>query len=186
MLAPAQAWEVLHSAERVCSADAVTQSLGQVAAAITRTLAGDNPLLLCVMSGGMIFAGRLLPLLNFPLDFDYLHVTRYGDALHGGRVEWRVFPEGAVGGRTVLVIDDVLDKGHTMVEIRARTLAAGAARFYSAVFVDKEIGSPKPIAADFVGVRLPNRYLFGFGMDVRGAWRHLPEIYALDEVKVED
>lgn len=186
MLAPAQAWEVLHSAERVCSAAAVTQALHRVAADITRALAGDNPLVLCVMGGAVIFAGQLLPLLNFPLDFDYLHLTRYGNAIRGGRVEWKVFPDTAVAGRTVLVIDDILDEGHTMAEIRGRALAGGAARFYSAVFVDKELGRPKPIAADFVGVKLPNRYLFGFGMDIKGAWRNLPEIYALNEVKGEE
>ena len=181
MLAPALAWEVLHSAERLCSAAAVTQALQRVAADITGALAKDNPLVLCVMGGAVVFGGQLLPLLNFPLDFDYLHLTRYGNAISGGHVEWKVFPATAVAGRTVLVIDDILDEGHTLVEIRARVLAAGAARFYSVVFVDKDIGRPKPIAADFVGVKLPNRYLFGFGMDIKGAWRNLPEIYALKQ-----
>ena len=181
MLAPAQAWEVLRSAERLCSTAAVTQALHRVAADITRTLAADNPLVLCVLGGGVVFAGQLLPLLNFPLDFDYLHLTRYGNGIHGGRVEWKMFPDLAVAGRTVLAIDDILDEGHTMAEIRGRALAGGAARFCSAVLVDKEIGRPKPVAADFVGVKLPNRYLFGFGMDIKGAWRNLPEIYALKQ-----
>jgi hypoxanthine phosphoribosyltransferase len=66
-----------------------------------------------------------------------------------------------------------------MAEVRAKVLAAGASRFYCAVFADKDLGQPKPVAADFVGVKLPNRYVFGFGMDVKGAWRNLPEIYAL-------
>lgn len=179
MLAPAQAWEVLNSADQVCSAAAATAAVRKVAADITQVLANDNPLVLCVMSGAVIFGGQLLPLLRFPLDFDYLHLTRYGDATTGGRVEWKVFPQAAVAGRTVLVVDDILDEGHTMVEIRARLLASGAARFSCAVFADKDIGKPKPIAADFVGIKLPNRYVFGFGMDVKGAWRNLPEIYAV-------
>jgi hypoxanthine phosphoribosyltransferase len=181
MLAPAQAWEVLQSAEQVCSAAAVTQAVHRIAADITRELAAANPLVLSVMGGAVVFAGHLLPLLKFPLDFDYLHLTRYGRATSGGRLEWKVFPGTPVAGRVVLVVDDILDEGHTMVEIRERVLASGAERFCCAVLADKDLGKPKPIAADFVGVTLPNRYVFGFGMDVQGAWRNLPEIYALKQ-----
>jgi hypoxanthine phosphoribosyltransferase len=181
MLAPAQAWEVLKSAERVCSAAAVTRAVKRVAADIARALANDNPLVLCVMGGAVVFSGQLLPLLKFPLDFDYLQLTRYGDATTGGSIEWKVFPQAAVAGRAVLVVDDILDEGHTMAEIRSRLLAAGAEKFYCAVFADKDIGRIKPIAADFVGVNLPNRFVFGFGMDVKGAWRNLPEIYAVKQ-----
>ena len=181
MLAPAQAWEIPHAAEPVCSAAAVTQALHRVAADITRVLKDENPLVLSVMSGAVVFAGHLLPQLRFPLDVDYLHLTRYGNSTLGGGIEWKVFPQAAVTGRIVLVVDDILDAGHTMAEIRQRVLAAGARRFHCAVFADKDIGMPKPLAADFVGVRVPNRYVFGFGMDVKGAWRNLPEIYALKE-----
>lgn len=181
MLEPAHAREILKSAEQLCSAAAVQRALERVAADITCALAETNPLVLCVMGGAVVFCGRLLPLLEFPLDFDYLHVTRYGNAVSGGGIEWKAFPQAAMAGRTVLVVDDILDEGHTMADIRARVLAAGATRFYSAVFADKDLGRPKPLSADFVGVTLPNRYVFGFGMDVKGAWRNLPAIYALRE-----
>lgn len=181
MLTSAQAWEVFKSAELVCSAATVTQAVQRVAADITRVLAAQNPLVLTVMGGAVVFAGQLLPQLEFPLTLDYLHVTRYGNTTRGGRVEWKAFPGDTLAGRTVLVVDDILDEGHTMLEIRARVLGAGAGRFYCAVFADKDLGRPKPIAADFIGVTLPNRYVFGFGMDVKGAWRNLPGIYALKE-----
>lgn len=179
MLAPAQAWEILEHAEQVCSAATIARAVQRMAAEITRVLAHDNPLVLSVMGGAVVFTGQLLPLLRFPLTFDYVHLTRYRNTTRGGRIEWKVFPLEAVAGRVVLVVDDILDEGDTMHEIRARVLAAGAKRFYCAVFADKDIGRPKPIAADFVGLQLPNRYVFGFGMDVNGAWRNLPEIYAV-------
>lgn len=179
MLAPEHAWEVLSSAEQVCSAATVAQTVKRVAAEITRVLADAYPLVLSVMGGAVVFTGQLLPLLRFPLDYDYLHLTRYGNATTGGRIEWKVFPLEAVAGRAVLVVDDILDEGYTMAEIRTRILAAGARRCYCAVFADKDIGKSKPIAADFIGVRLPNSYVFGFGMDINGAWRNLPEIYAV-------
>jgi len=133
------------------------------------------------MRGAVVFAGQLLPQLRFPLELDYIEVTRYGVATRGGEIAWKVTPGVAVAGRVVLVLDDVLDEGRTLAAIREKLLVAGAARVLGAVLVDKDIGRAKPAAADFVGVTLPNRYLFGCGMDVQGAWRNLPEIYALKD-----
>jgi hypoxanthine phosphoribosyltransferase len=138
-----------------------------------------HPLVLGVMRGGVVFAGHLLPQLRFPLEFDYLDVTRYGESIRGGAVTWRFGPADAVKGRVVLVLDDILDEGQTLAFIRERILAAGADAFYSAIFAEKNTGRPKPITPDFLGVTVPNRYVFGFGMDVRGAWRNLPAVYAL-------
>ncbi|HQT25689.1 MAG TPA: phosphoribosyltransferase family protein, partial [Burkholderiales bacterium] len=90
-----------------------------------------------------------------------------------------VVPRENVRGRVVLVLDDILDEGETMAAIKGRVMKEGASAFYSAVFCDKAIGRPKPIEPDFVGISLPDRYVFGFGMDVHGAWRNLPAIYAL-------
>ena len=183
MLAPTDAWNILHAAERLCASTKVTAAVERVASEITRALVDCNPLLLVVMRGAMVFSGQLLLRLRFPLDLDYLDLTRYGDATSGGRLEWRVLPRQPVKGRVVLVIDDILDEGHTLAAIRDRIRADGAAKFYSAVLVAKDLSKPKPIAADFVGITLPNRYLFGFGMDVKGAWRNLPEIYAIKDSK---
>ena len=181
MLTAVDARELLKTADLVCSAEAATQAVQRVAAEIGKTLATANPLVLCVMTGAVVFTGQLLPLLEFPLALDYIHVTRYGDATSGGRLEWKMFPGEKIKGRTVLVIDDILDEGHTLVEIRRRVLEAGASGFHAAVFADKDTGRVKPIAADFVGVTLPDRYVFGFGMDVRGAWRNLPAVYAMKQ-----
>ncbi|OGA49294.1 MAG: hypoxanthine-guanine phosphoribosyltransferase [Betaproteobacteria bacterium RIFCSPLOWO2_12_FULL_62_13] len=176
-----QAWRILETAEQLCSAVVVSEAIERLAREISAQLQDHYPLVLGVMRGSVVFAGQLLPLLRFPLEFDYLDVTRYRDTTRGGAISWRVSPGTAVAGRVVLVIDDILDEGQTLAAIREKMLAAGAQAFYSAVFADKEIGRAKPISADFVGVRLPNRYVFGFGMDVKGAWRNLPAIYALKD-----
>lgn len=178
-LSPAKARRILATAERVCSAAALTRAVRRLAAEITASVGRSFPLVLCVMRGSVIFAGRLLPQLRFPLELDYLEVTRYGKATRGGAIRWRVPPGAGVRGRVVLVLDDILDEGATLAAIRARILAAGAARCYSAVLVEKETETPKAARADFVGLRVPDRYVFGFGMDVYGLWRNLPEIYAL-------
>jgi hypoxanthine phosphoribosyltransferase len=176
-----KAWRILDTAEQICTAEAVTEAVERLAREISARLKDCNPLVLSVMRGSVIFTGQLLPRLRFPLEFDYLDVTRYGDATRGGEIAWRVDSNIEVRGRTVLVVDDILDEGHTLKAIRDKLLAAGAQQVCSAVFADKETGSPKPVTADFVGIKLPNRYVFGFGMDVSGAWRNLPAIFALNE-----
>lgn len=175
----AQAWQILKSAELIHDAAAVDAAIARVASDIEARLGQRYPLVLSVMGGAVVFTGRLLPLLRFPLDFDYIHASRYGAQSSGGPVDWKVEPKGNVAGRVVLVLDDILDIGDTMLAIRERVLALGAAEFYSAVLTDKKKSGAKPIYADFVGLELPDLYVFGCGMDAYGAWRNLPEIYAL-------
>jgi len=174
---------MLETADLVCSAATVSEAIARLAREITVRLAESFPLVLCVMRGGVIFTGQLLPQLRFPLELDYVEVTRYGVATRGGELSWRIAPSQAVTGRAVLVLDDILDEGHTLAAIREKLLALGASRVFVAVLSEKDIGRPKPVKADFTGVKLPNRYVFGCGMDVKGAWRNLPEIYALKEDK---
>lgn len=178
-----EARRLLDSSDEIHSASAVQQAVARLADEIGAALADRYPLVLSVMGGSVVFTGQLLPLLKFPLDFDYIHVSRYGDATAGGAIDWKVTPSDTVAGRVVLVLDDILDEGKTLAAVRDRILTAGAAAFYSAVFTDKDIGRAKPITADFVGLRVPDRFVFGFGMDVRGAWRNLPAIYALQETR---
>ena len=173
---------MLDTADRLCSTANVSSAVARLAREITAELRDSFPLVLCVMRGGVVFAGQLLPQLPFPLELDYLEVTRYGDATRGGEMSWRVTPSAECRGRVVLVLDDILDEGITLAAIRDRLVAEGASRVVCAVFAEKNTGRAKPVRADFVGVRLPNRYVFGFGMDVSGAWRNLAEIYALKEV----
>lgn len=181
MISAQEALEILNEAEQICPAEEVTATVKRMAVEIGASLGGSHPLVLSVMGGAVVFSGQLLPLLNFPLDFDYIHASRYGNETQGNELQWKVMPKENVAGRVVLVLDDILDEGHTLAAIRDKVLELGAKSFYCAVFSDKVTGRPKPIQADFVGISLPNRYVFGFGMDVRGAWRNLPAIYAVKE-----
>ena len=181
MLDNRQARALLEAAEPIRSEAEVQAAVRRVAQAINMALSDQHPLVLSVMGGAVVFTGQLLPLLDFPLDFDYLHVSRYGNDKQGGELHWKVAPRENVAGRVVLVLDDILDEGETLHAIRQRVMELGATRFYSAVFADKMNGKDKPIRADFVGMELPDRFVFGYGMDVHGAWRNLPAIYAIKE-----
>lgn len=181
MLSPQRARDILQQSELLYTHEQVQAALQKVAQQINASLADAHPLVLSVMGGAVVFSGQLLPLLNFPLDFDYVHVSRYGDARQGGALHWKVEPRENVRGRVVLLLDDILDEGHTLLVLRERVLELGAKKCYSAVFADKQLGRKKPVQADFVGMELPNRFVFGYGMDVEGAWRNLPAIYAVKE-----
>lgn len=178
-MTPAAAQALLTEAELIHSADAVEQALTRLAQDINERIGGLHPLVLCVMGGAVVFAGSLLPRLGFPLEFDYVHVSRYGDATAGGTLRWIATPHAEVAGRTILLLDDILDEGVTLAAIRERLAAQGASTVYAAVLAEKSLDHPKSARAEFVGLTVPDRFVFGFGMDVHGAWRNLPAIYAL-------
>ena len=173
--------DILASAEILFSAEEVSKSVSRVAQEITEKLGDTTPLLLCVMTGGVPFAADLMSQLDFPLEFDYLHVTRYGQETAGGALSWRSAPWTSVKDRTVIVLDDILDEGVTLAAIVDRVTELGAKACYTAVATDKQNGKQKPLKADFVALSVPDRFLFGYGMDVRGMWRNLPAIYAMKE-----
>ncbi|MGH8764192.1 MAG: phosphoribosyltransferase family protein, partial [Burkholderiales bacterium] len=129
MREPKDAWAVLEASELIASAAQVTAAIERLGGEIEARLKERYPLALLVMGGAVVFAGQLLPRLRMPLDLDYIHVTRYGEATKGGGVEWRVDPPPDVRGRCVLVLDDILDGGHTMAAIRDRLLSLGASSF---------------------------------------------------------
>lgn len=176
---PEIAWEFLRNSDEVASAAQVHSAIERLAGEIRGRLAEAYPLVLVVMGGAVVFAGQLLPKLRFPLDFDYIHATRYGAATRGAEIRWRVSPPPDIAGRTVLVLDDILDGGETMAAVRERLMAGGAKAFHCAVLVEKILARPKPIHADFVGLKVEDRFVFGCGMDAKGYWRNLPEIRAM-------
>ena len=176
-----RAWRFLEQSDPIASAEEVQAALKRVAAQISAQLSSSYPVVLVVMGGAVVFAGQILPLLHFPLDLDYIHASRYGAETRGAGIDWRVPPPASVRGRAVLVLDDILDGGETMAAIRERLLELGAAGFHCAVLVEKILKRPKPIRADFVGLNIEDRFVFGYGMDAKGFWRNLPEIRAMRE-----
>lgn len=174
--------ELLENSELVHSADAINAAVEQLARQITAQLRDTCPLVMSVMGGAVVFSGQLLPKLRFPLEFDYVQASRYHNETAGQSLVWKVQPGNNVSGRTVLVLDDILDEGHTLAAIKQKCLEQGAERVVIAVLADKRLDHEKPIYADFVGLTVPDRYVFGYGMDVYGWWRNLPEIYALKEI----
>ncbi len=167
------------AAECLFDAAAVARAVDQLAVRLAVRLDGTHPIVMCVMNGGLILTAELLLRLHFPLEVAYVHATRYRDATQGATLEWRALPSADVDARTVLLIDDVLDEGHTLAAVVDRLRAGGAAAIVTSVLVDKEVAGPRPVRVDEAAVRCPDQFLFGHGMDYRGHWRNLAGIYAL-------
>lgn len=169
------------TADLLYSQAEVETALDHMAERINHELAGRDPLLLCVMNGGIVVAGKLISRLTIPLTIDAINASRYQNQTTGSQIEWLLKPGTPLKNRTVLIIDDILDEGITLNAIIDYCLEQGANSVYTAVLVDKVLDHEKPANADFIGLTTPNRYLFGYGMDYKGYLRNAPGIYACKE-----
>jgi len=171
--------QLLSHSDLIHNQEVVYAAITRLALEIAQDLQGKSPLALTVMNGGLYFAGQLLPQLKFSLETDYVHATRYDGKTASKKIAWLAEPTPKVKGRNILLLDDILDEGHTLAAIRDKCLDLGALDVKIAVLTEKLLGRAKPINADYVGLTLPNRYVFGCGMDINGWWRNLPEVRAL-------
>ncbi|MGX5220522.1 hypoxanthine-guanine phosphoribosyltransferase [Pseudomonas segetis] len=173
--------QVMAEADCLYTDDQVEAAIAKMAEVINAEMAETNPVVFCVMNGGLIFSGKLLPKLNFPLELSYLHATRYRNETSGGDLFWKAKPEVSFIDRDVLIIDDILDEGHTLGAIIDFCHHAGARAVHTAVLVDKDHDrKARPdLKADYVGLPCIDRYIFGYGMDYKGYWRNAAGIFAV-------
>lgn len=159
----------------------VVAAIERLAQEMTSELKEANPVLICCMNGGLVFAGQLLTRLSFPLQIDYVHATRYGHEINGVALDWKVRPQIDLRGRTVVLLDDILDEGVTLAAIAGYCRQQGAANVLMAVLVEKlHLRKVSPgMHADFSGIEVGDRFLFGYGLDYKGYWRNAPGIYAV-------
>ncbi|UOG91470.1 MAG: hypoxanthine-guanine phosphoribosyltransferase [Candidatus Thiothrix sulfatifontis] len=181
VITSADAALAMAEADLLYSAEDIALTLDKMAAEITAKLADKNPLVLCVMTGGVILTGHLLTRLAFPLEQDYLHATRYRGATSGSKtITWLHKPDTSLEERHVLLVDDILDEGYTLREITQWCREQGAASVHVAVLADKQHARRVDgVRRDFSALELPDRYVFGFGMDYKEYWRNANGIYAV-------
>jgi hypoxanthine phosphoribosyltransferase len=174
--------QIQQDADVLFDEQTVEAALDKMAADINSQLADAEPLVLCVMNGGIVVAGKLLTRLTMPLTIDAINASRYKNQTFGTGIEWILKPRAVLTDRTVLIIDDILDQGITLAAIYEYCIEQGARAVYSAVLIDKKIGRDKPIQANFVGLECKNRYIFGYGMDYKGYCRNAAGIFACKEL----
>lgn len=171
---------VLAKADLLYTETQVSDAFDDMATLISQQLRHTQPICLGVMLGGLVPTGQLLPRLDMPLELDYIHATRYRESTQGNELQWLKYPTLDLKDRLILVIDDILDEGLTLQAIVEYCLQAGAIQVLTAVLVEKQLPQRSGLMqADFVGLRVPNRYVFGYGMDYQGQLRHAAGIYAV-------
>ncbi|MFN7096971.1 MAG: hypoxanthine-guanine phosphoribosyltransferase [Gammaproteobacteria bacterium] len=179
---PKHIQEVFKRATCLYTKEEVEAALDRMANEMNETLADKNPIVLCVMIGGLVPVGNLLPRLDFPMELHYVHATRYNGEIRGGNLHWKASPTFSIQDRAVVVIDDILDGGLTLAAILNYCHEHGAAEVYSAVLVDKhhvrEHGGTEK--ADFTGLTVDDHYIFGYGMDYNEYLRNAPGIFVVD------
>lgn len=175
------AWAVYQSAEQIYSANEVDAALDKLADACA--VYRDNaPLLVCIMNGGLFTTAELAKRLDFPVQLDYLHATRYcGETTGGTELQWQAMPHAELRGRTIILVDDILDEGHTLQAVQAAMQAAGVKQIITVVLCQKDGTQKVPVQVDHVGLTVPNRYVFGSGMDYLRFLRNVPGIWAMSQ-----
>lgn len=174
--------EVAAEATRLFSNAEIEAALDKIAREMKEQIGHSSPILLCVLIGGIVPLGNLLTRLDFPLEVDYIHVSRYGDKTKGSsELKWEAKPAGNLQGRTVVIVDDILDEGLTLAATIDYCRSCGAKEVFTAVLIDKErkrseLGLKK---ADFTGLKVENRFIFGYGLDYKGYLRNVPGIYVV-------
>jgi hypoxanthine phosphoribosyltransferase len=172
--------QVLQRAELVFDTATVENAIDGLAQRLCERLGEAAPLVLCVMQGGLMFTARMMSRLPLDTEFDYIHATRYRDSTRGDALEWLAYPRKELKNRTVLILDDILDEGHTLAAIEQYCREQGAHEVISAVLLQKKherLGADT--SCEYVALEVDDRYVFGWGMDYKGKLRHLDKIYAL-------
>jgi hypoxanthine phosphoribosyltransferase len=159
----------------------INLALDKLALALNQRYADTKPLVLCVMKGSLVTLGQLLPKLTFSLELDYIHASRYDDKLVGGEIIWHHKPSTPLSGRDVILVEDIVDRGDTLNVLRAYCMKNNAKSISCATLLNKIDVAQVCQPAEFIGLSIPDRYVFGFGMDYQGDARQLPGIYALAE-----
>ena len=173
--------EIYNKATCIFTQEDVDKALDKIAAEMTAKLSESDPIFICVLLGGIVTLGNLLPKLNFPLELDYAHASRYCGKTHGGKIKWKAKPKTKLKDRTIVIVDDILDGGITLAAIKNYCLEHGAKEVYTAVLIDKQ--KPRETGAlqdvDFKGLVVDDKFIFGYGLDYEEYLRNVPGIYAV-------
>ena len=175
--------KVREKADCLFTRDEVAGAIEGVATKITRDYQELNPIVMCIMNGGLIFCGELILHLPILLELDYAHTSRYRASTDPDDLQWISVPHAPLKNRHILLVDDILDEGHTLKSLIKACTDQGASSVKSAVLLNKKHDrkAEPNFKADYTALEVDDHYVFGYGMDYKGYLRNAPGIYKLNE-----
>lgn len=179
-ISAARASEVRARSKKLVDCKQVGEALDSLAQQLHDLVSNKDPLFVGVMHGGLIPIAQLITRLDFPLELDYIHATRYGNATSGSHeLHWRVRPAHSLTNRNIVVVDDIYDEGYTLAAVMQKIKELQPKSLMSVVLFNKLHDHKAEFTPDLVGMDIPDHYIFGNGMDYKGYFRNLTDIYAL-------
>ncbi len=175
---------VYNQSKLLFSEQQVNHAVDRLAVRLSARLANTEPVILCMMNGGVTFSAAVMQRLHMPLQFDYMHLSRYRDSCTGGQIEWRAKPQSDLQNRTVVLIDDICDQGASLLEAVRAVQSRDAGEVITAVLVRRQ----RPDACfepDFAALECGSGFVLGWGMDFAGYGRNLSSIRLLDEPRTD-
>ncbi|MFT6386955.1 MAG: hypoxanthine phosphoribosyltransferase [Cellvibrionaceae bacterium] len=156
-------------------------SLDAIAQQLNQRFHNKSVTVITILQGGMVTTAHLLLKLNFLIELDSIHATRYRNQTEGYELEWKQYPAIDLKGKNILIVDDIFDEGVTLSEVKKYCLSRGAQEVAMAVLLEKQHSRKLTTETpDYVALKVPDVYVFGFGLDYHGRYRNASGIYALD------
>lgn len=171
-------------AQDILIGEAELQSrIKELADKVSVDYAGKDLLLLCILKGGIMFMTDLMRQMTIPHEVDFLAVSSYGRDVRSSTGVVRIIKDldEPIDGRHVLIVEDIIDSGHTLDYITRNLITRGPASLKICTLLDKPERREVEIPVDYVGFAIPDRYVFGFGLDLDEKWRNLPFIGAMKQ-----
>jgi hypoxanthine phosphoribosyltransferase len=165
---------------RIASAD-IQQTVRRLAAELRRDYHGKKPILIGVLNGCFIFMADLIREMNIPCEVDFVKLSSYGDSMSPGALSLLKDVDADLRGRHVIIVEDIVDTGKSLTYLRQHLQSKGPASLVMVTMFLKEIRRPDQAAAEYVGMRIPDTFVVGYGLDYAQQWRQLPDLYVLDE-----
>lgn len=168
--------------KKFISYEKISAAIDEVADKINADFEGctDVPVLLCVLNGSIMFMGELMKRLSFNCQVISIKLTSYEGTSTTGRVKQAMGLTSSIEGRRVIVVEDIVDSGNTIVELKELLKENGAAESYMCTLLLKPDAYKKDVKLDYVAMEIPNDFIIGFGLDYDELGRNLKDIYTLD------
>jgi len=173
---------ILSRSQLIYTHEEIVSAIDLLAGKLNKQFKDKKALILPVLTGAIPFVGMLLPRLSFTIEVNYFHVSRYQNNVGTNQIKITHQPSPeSVLNQEVLVVDDILDEGITLKLINEQLITMKPKSITNVVLFEKQLEIKKEISAHYVGLDVPDAYVFGFGLDFNGAGRNIPDLYAFNE-----